>query len=194
MKLILFLISLLVTVNCRSQPISATWAPHLFVQTNTVIVTNVTTSPGLLSGVGATNISANTLTIGNTIRFNLWGIYFTPGVPVGTTLTLRVLLNGSVAAQTPVLVPSGGMAGTTWVLNCDATVRKVGASGLLMAGGTTTFARGAATTSDVQSMANATTFAVDTTAAITVSVDATLNNTTDADAIHCQGGTIEIIP
>lgn len=180
--------------NLNVANLVVTNSSRMFAQTNTVIVTNTATSSALLSGVGTTNISASRLAIGSTIRINVWGIYFTPGSPAGTTLTLRVLLNGSVVAQSLVAAPPAAAAGQSWRLNYDGTVRLASASGLIMSGGTMTYAKVAAGTSDTQGMPNTTTATVDTTAAITVSVDATFNNTTDADAIHCQGGTIEIIP
>lgn len=167
--------------------------PKIFTQTNTVTVTNVTASTGLLSGKGTTNITAGRLVVGDTIRINLYGIYSTDAAPGGTTLTMRVLLNGSVACQTPVDAPPSGHNAQAWRLTFDAVVRKIGASGIVMPGGMMTYGRGVATSSDVQGMPSAATFAVDTTAAITVSVDASLNNTTDAIGISCQGGTIEII-
>jgi hypothetical protein len=167
---------------------------RMFVQTNTIVVTNTTTSSALLSGIGTTNIAANLLLPGSVIKTKFWGIYFTSN-GTATLPMMKLLYNGAVAAQSLTSVsawPAGSDGGGEWVVNCESVVRVIGASGKFMTGGTLTLGRAPGTTSDIQSMSNLTTATVDTTAAISVSLEAVLSNLTDRVGIHCQGGTIEI--
>lgn len=112
---------------------------------------------------------ANTLTVGQTIRILLAGVYGTDVVP--PTINVKIKLGSTVMIASGVLTAVGSLTNRGWTAFADLVVTAIGASGSIEAQGFGEYGT-AATTSLTVNMSNIAPITIDTTTsqALTVTI------------------------
>jgi len=144
----------------------------------TVTATSATTLIGAVTG--STTIAANTFTAGQFMQVFAEGYYSTPATPA--SLTIDLLIGGSVRITTGAVVQIAGVTNGTWRLVCGLTTRTAGASGTQIAN-CTFEGTGTTLTPGEAPMQTASTWTMDTTATKVLDIQATWSTTTGAPTI-----------
>lgn len=167
--------------------IKQSYVACLFSASASATVANSTSETSIIgTGVGTKTLPASWAVVGKTIRIRAWGLYSTTLTP---TLRWRVFIGSVAVADTTSKTTASTVTNVPWYLECDITVRAVGASG-------TVFAQGIVThnTGTVWTMSNsAVSSAIDFTATEAVDVKTTWNTGLAANTITGTNVTIEVM-
>lgn len=142
-------------------------------------------------GGGAQTIPANTAIVKSPIQLSIGGIYTLPSAYTGT-LTVAILIDGSQQATTGAMsMTSTAVTNGSWGINCQITVRTTGAGGTAILGCPLFLLPSSLATITVNggSLAQSSTFALDSTVSHTIDLQATWSTTLGSPSITGQWAT-----
>jgi len=117
------------------------------------------------------SIPANLLKPGDRIRIRSHGQQTTNATGANDTLTVKVKVGSTILAATPAVDPTDG---DIWVIDVEAVIRKIGATGAIISNAQTYLGTpAAASAADIPTGSNVAETAIDTTAAQTIDVTVT---------------------
>lgn len=127
--LLLVVLALVVSRPMGSSNINPANQYHnIFTMTGQVTVANTGAETSIIgAGVGTDTVPANTLQVGSTFHFRLWGIHSATANP---NVTVRVKLNGATIV-TSGAVATGNSTNQLFAIEVYATILTIGAGGTM---------------------------------------------------------------
>lgn len=154
----------------------------LFVATADATHANSTTETTIVGvGNGKMSIPANTLAVGDRFRLRARGYIGTHST--AGTLAINATVGGSSVATTGGATATNSLSNVAWECEVEFTVRSIGATGTVVAGGFYRVDDGSAI---VEGMPKTTATTVDTTGALAVDLTADWGTANAANTITCQ--------
>ncbi len=168
----------------------------LFAQTASVAVRDTATETTLISsGIGTVTIPANYLVVGKTIRLRASGFFRTAGTG-SQTLAIRFKYGSTTLLATRNSTAFAvAMTDLHWSIDCEFTVRSIGATGTVFAQAHPCFFYFSNTSNGIKAeiLDSIATVTIDTTASTAIDLTADWNSAAVGDTITCTNLTLEAL-